>query len=123
MSIFGQNLNCKYELMILIVSKFLVPKGFSGISIYPFVFLRSKTLQKNQILLNHERIHLRQQIQLGIILFFIWYIIEYLFFLLKTRNKKLAYHNISFEKEAYANETNLQYLNNMHWWNFTKYYK
>jgi len=77
---------------------------------------------KNNIrLINHERIHLRQQAELLIIPFYIWYVIEYFILLLVYRNKKQAYHNISFEREAYNNEHNLNYPKNRTFWEFLKF--
>ena len=49
---------------------------------------------------------------LGWIGFYLWYIIEYLIRLIIYRNTKLAYRNISFEREAYQNQYNLDYLSN-----------
>jgi hypothetical protein len=55
---------------------------------------------------------LRQQLELLVIPFFIWYFIEYLFRLIQYKKADLAYRNISFEREAYANEKDLEYLKN-----------
>jgi hypothetical protein len=71
--------------------------------------------------MNHERIHLRQQIELLVIPFFIWYSIEYLIRLLHYKNKRQAYLNISFEREAYENEKDLEYLNHRPFLMFLKY--
>lgn len=106
---------------MILFAKFLIPKNYSGLAIYPFIFLKHKSLKKNDILVNHEKIHLRQQIELLIIFFFIWYIIEFLFNLIKFRNWNKAYYNISFEKESYHNETNPNYLLDRKFWNFLNY--
>lgn len=58
--------------MLIVVSKYLVPSSFVGITIFPFVFLRNPKLKVNTILLFHERIHLRQQLEMLVIFFFIW---------------------------------------------------
>lgn len=107
--------------MILIAKRYLVPKGYTGITIYPFVFLRDKVDAENKVLLNHERIHLRQQIELAIIFFFLIYAIEYFIGLVKYRNHHLAYRNIIFEREAYANEKDLNYLKQRSFWRFLKF--
>lgn len=96
--------------MIVVAHRFLVPKGFIGITLFPFVFLRSKELTKDEVLLHHERIHLRQQAELLIVFFFIWYAVEFLYRWWQTKNRKKAYHAISFEREAYANEHQTYYL-------------
>ena len=65
--------------MILIVFKYLTPKGFRGITFYPFVFLADKNDKLNSRFVNHERIHIRQQLEMLVLPFFIWYGIEFLF--------------------------------------------
>ena len=85
------------------------------------MFLQRKNLSKDLVLMNHEKIHMRQQVELLIIPFFIIYAVEFLWGLLRYRNAYLAYKNISFEREAYRNETNMQYLKQRPFWNFLKY--
>jgi hypothetical protein len=74
------------------------------------------------ILVNHEKIHLAQQLELGIIFFYLIYFGEYLFYRIKGLNKHLAYQSISFEKEAYANECNTDYLKSRELFDFRKYW-
>lgn len=106
--------------MRLIISKFWVPKGFSGITIYPFVFAR-ENWRSDKIFINHEKIHLRQQIELLILPFFIWYTLEFFIRLIQFRNRQKAYRNISFEREAYVNESNAAYLLNRKFFSFLNY--
>ncbi|WP_317127938.1 hypothetical protein [Hyunsoonleella flava] len=75
----------------------------------------------NKTLINHEKIHLRQQLELLIVLFYVWYIIEFLVRLMQYRQWNIAYKNISFEREAYINEHNTTYLKNRKFWGFLKY--
>lgn len=107
--------------MIVIVFKYLTPKWVRGITIFPFIVLSFKKDKLNPILLNHEKIHIRQQIELLVIPFFIWYGLEFIvrYFQYKSWNK--AYMNISFERDAYQNEKNLHYLKQRSFWNFIKY--
>ena len=107
--------------MFLIVSKYLIPKGFRGLTLFPFVILRDFLDKENKVLLNHEKIHIRQQLELLILPFFLLYFLEYLFRLIQFKDKNKAYRNISFEREAYQNERNLDYLKNRSFWNFRKY--
>ncbi len=107
--------------MILIVFKYLTPKGFRGLTFYPFVFIADKDDKLNETFVNHERIHIRQQLELLVLPFYFWYFTEYLFRLIQYRNRKIAYYNISFEREAYANEKNLSYTKNKKFWSFFKY--
>ena len=107
--------------MRLIISKFWVPQGFSGITIFPFVFVRDVFWAEKKSVVNHEKIHLRQQIEMLIVFFFIWYGLEFLIRLMRYKNFKTAYRNISFEREAYANELNTDYLSRRSFFSFTKY--
>jgi hypothetical protein len=97
--------------MILIKNKIIPPKGFKAVSIWPFVFAR-KELNNNDI--NHERIHLRQQVEMLIIPFYILYLI---FTLINGYSKN------PFEKEAYENEHNIDYLNLRKLFSWIKYIK
>lgn len=108
--------------MFLLVSKYLIPKGFGGIAIFPFVILRTKAHAQDEAYLNHEKIHIRQQMELLVLPFFVWYGIEYLIRFLRYKDKVKAYRTISFEKEAYANEKNAGYLASRPCWNFLQYF-
>jgi hypothetical protein len=107
--------------MIVLVIKYLIPKGFRGLTVFPFVFLLNKKDKVNQVLLNHEKIHIRQQVELLVVFFFIWYCIEFLVRMIQCKNRREAYYNISFEREAYANEKDLDYLKKRSFWNFLNY--
>jgi hypothetical protein len=110
--------------MIVYSEKFvkIITFGFArAITIYPFVLLRHKEDLKNNMLLNHERIHLTQQKEMYIIGFYVLYV--YYFFKLRKyiNNNTLAYRAIPFEKEAKINETNLAYLKDRKKYNWKKY--
>jgi len=106
---------------MILISKYMVPSGYTGLAIFPFVFLKNRELKMDKILINHEKIHLRQQLELLIILFYIVYLLEFLIRLIQYRNWKRAYKNISFEREAYSNEKDLNYLKSRSFWKFLKY--
>jgi hypothetical protein len=107
---------------MILVYRHIVPKGYLGITLFPFVFLKSSDLKHRKFLINHENIHLRQQLELLVIPFYLIYLVEFFIRLIKYRNWKLAYKNISFEREAYKNEKNLSYLKSRSFWTFIKYY-
>lgn len=107
--------------MFLIVAKYLIPKGYRGLAIFPFIFLKYAKDSTNKILVNHEKIHLQQQTELLLLPFFIWYLLEYCFRLIQYKNVNLAYRNISFEREAYTNESNFDYLKSRSSFRFLKY--
>ncbi|MFV0540463.1 MAG: hypothetical protein ACK5MZ_04410 [Aestuariibaculum sp.] len=107
---------------MILISKYLIPKGYTGMAVYPFVFLKDKNLKYDKVLINHEKIHLRQQLELFILPFYIIYITEFVIRLACYRSWKQAYLNISFEREAYCNESNLNYLKDRIYWRFLKYF-
>ena len=109
--------------MFILVFKYLTPKWVRGITIFPFIVLSFKKDKSNEVLINHEKIHIRQQIEMLVIPFFLWYGIEYVIRFIQYRNSKLAYLNISFEREAYQNEKNLHYLKQRSFWKFIKFLK
>lgn len=93
--------------------------GPDGMALFPFILVRQPN--PGPILVNHERIHLRQQAELGVLPFYLWYLTEYLIRRIQYRDHYEAYRNISFEREAFANETNLAYLRTRRWWAFWRY--
>jgi len=109
--------------MFIIVTKYLIPKGYRGVTVFPFVILAYEKDRQDQSLINHEKIHIRQQLELLLLPFFIWYFLEYLIRLLQYGRHATAYRNISFEREAYNNDHNLEYIQNRKFWNFVNYIK
>ena len=106
---------------MILISKYLVPKGYIGITFFPFVFLKHKHLKSDMNIVNHEKIHLRQQLELLVLPFYVWYSVEFLIRLLVYKNWTKAYQNISFEREAYTNEKDLNYLQSRSLWKFIGY--
>ncbi|MFA4867386.1 MAG: hypothetical protein WC623_04265 [Pedobacter sp.] len=102
----------------LIVSK--IPAN--AMAVYPFILLKNKFQKEDLVLINHERIHLRQQLELLIIPFYLLYLINYVINLIKYRNHYRAYLNISFEKEAYACDQNLNYLKSRKFFSWINYF-
>ena len=107
--------------MFVVVNKYILAKRFDGIVLWPFIFVKRQALKRNPVFMNHERIHIKQQLELFVILFFLFYIVEYIVRLLQYRDSRKAYHHISFEKEAYVNEEDLDYIQNRSFWAFLKY--
>lgn len=107
--------------MIIVCQTLLKKTNFSGITLFPFILLKHKELKNNKILLNHEKIHLRQQLELAIIFFYLWYITEFIYWYTQYGKWYIAYRKISFEREAYAQESRLDYLQHRKFWNFWKY--
>lgn len=95
----------------------------SGITLFPFILLQNPKDRDNKTLINHEKIHIRQQIELLVIFFYILYVGEFLFWYFVLKNPYKAYRRISFERESYDNEGNLDYLKKRKVWSFRRYYK
>ena len=85
-------------------------------ALWPFIILKNKSTKEDLLIINHEKIHHRQQLELLIIPYYLWYFIAYWKGMFKFRFVHFkAYMDISFEKEAYANQNNLEYLKNRKW--------
>ncbi|TMU55698.1 hypothetical protein [Flagellimonas algicola] len=95
--------------MILVFKHFFY-RNYVGLSLWPFIILKEGALRKDDVLINHERIHLKQQRELLIIPFYFLYITEWILRTVLYLDSYRAYQNISFEREAYANEDDMEYI-------------
>lgn len=111
--------------MKIIYNNIIPFKGFAAINLFGILFVRNDCkAQVSDRMINHESIHTAQMKEMLWIFFYLWYIIEWFIKLFKYGNSNEdgrgdAYHNISFEREAYDNEANQQYLNSRKhysWW-------
>ena len=103
------------------ISNFILWKGYSAITIWPFIFVRTDT-NISETLINHEKIHGRQQLEMALIGFYLWYAIEWIIRLF-VNGPKFAYRNICFEREVFDNESNTAYLEKRQWFAWKKYIK
>jgi hypothetical protein len=108
--------------------------GYKCINLFGILFARKKA-KIDEVTINHESIHSRQFVELmalsAVVLiiiqwwliffapfaFYVWYAIEWLVRLSKGN----AYRSISFEREAYTNENDMEYLSNRRHLAFIKY--
>ena len=117
---------------MVIYNKIIPFKGYDAITIFPFIFAQEKPL--GSVVLNHEKIHLCQQLEVlvasllvalvviiafglsfwwlltAIPVYYLFYGVEYGVRYLIYRNHKEAYMNISFEQEAYLSDGDIDYL-------------
>lgn len=107
--------------MIFTCSRLFKNTKINAITLFPFILLRKSELRKDKVLINHEKIHIRQQLELLIVFFYLAYVLEYVYRLILLKNQQKAYRAISFEREAYANEGDFSYLLHRKFWNFLKY--
>ncbi len=96
--------------MIRIVRCGWVPKGIC-VNLFGTLWTRDPSWIDKHVI-NHERIHTAQERELLFIPFYILYIFEWVVRLIQYRDRKQAYYNISFEREAYKHGHDLSYLKN-----------
>ena len=104
----------------VIYNKIIPFKGFSAMAFVWWIFARQEMTDR---VIRHEEIHIRQQKEMIVIFFLLWYGIEWLLRIIQYRNRMTAYKNISFEREAYNNMSNIGYLNTRKAYSFIKYIK
>lgn len=93
--------------------------GFAAINLFGLLFVR-KDANISEVTINHESIHTAQMKELWYIPFYILYLLEWI---IRLPMKGNAYRNISFEKEAYNNQSNFEYLLNRERFKWIKYIK
>ena len=103
---------------MIIYNNILPPKGFAAINICGLLFVRRDVVVDGR-LINHERIHTAQMREMLYVFFYLWYAVEWFLKLLKYGSG--SYYNISFEREAYRNEENINYLKERKFWAWVKY--
>ncbi|MFC6102612.1 hypothetical protein [Olivibacter domesticus] len=97
--------------------------NIAAMAIWPIIIanktLKAKGLSAQTLL--HEKIHHQQQLELLVIPFYLWYVIEWLLKWVIYKDRKRAYKELSFEREAYSNDNNMDYLKQRRLWGFIKY--
>lgn len=93
-----------------------------GVLVFPFILLARPQLRTQATFINHERIHFTQAMELAVIPFYALYFLEFIWNFIRFANFYKAYRAISFEKEAYQNQNDLDYLQQRPLWAFRNYY-
>ena len=104
--------------MKIIRNKFIPFQGYKAMNLFGVLFVR-KGASISDKTVNHEKIHTAQIKEMFYVFFYVWYVIEWLIRLPKGN----AYRNISFEREAYDNQNDLNYLKSRKRFDFAKYIK
>lgn len=109
--------------MKIVYNKYIPFTDHSAINLFGVVFAKSiyKPLSIKNI--RHEAIHTKQMKELLFIPFYLWYVIEWLIRTIQYNSVLRGYYNISFEREAYANHGNTEYLKDRKLFSFLKYLK
>lgn len=106
----------------IIANPWLPFRGFTAMNLFGIILVR-KGEKLTPVLLNHERIHTRQQLELFLVGFYVWYVVEWLYHYCKLRNSAKAYRAITFEREAYQHERDLNYLQHRPWFAWDRRYE
>ncbi|WP_413996262.1 hypothetical protein [Maribacter sp. 2307ULW6-5] len=106
---------------MILVFRHIFYKNYVGLSFWPFILVKHPKLRQDTTLINHEKIHLRQQLELLVVPFYIWYLTEWALRTLWYLDAYRAYRNICFEREAYANEGREDYLRHRRPFGFLRY--
>lgn len=93
-------------------------KGFYAINLFGVLFAKGPC---DRVMINHEMIHTAQIKELGYLFFYIVYLIEWLVRIIQFRGYVAGYRNISFEREAYANQHDPEYLEKRKHFAFRRY--
>lgn len=93
--------------MKVIYNKIIPFKGYKCINLFGVLFVRKGcTMRESDY--NHEAIHTKQMKDLLYVPFYILYLLEW-------------YRNISFEKEAYDNENDMDYIDKREHFSWIEY--
>ena len=95
-------------------------KQFHAINLFGILFAKGPC---DRYVINHESIHTEQIKELGYIFFYIAYVLEWIVRIIQNRSCVKGYENISFEREAYRNDRNLNYLKTRKRYSFLDYIK
>lgn len=95
----------------------------NGMALFPFILVKLEKSRFDEVMIRHEIIHLRQQLELLVIPFYFFYLLNYLYNRLIYNDHHEAYMNIVFEREAYANDAFPDYLKRRKLFSWIKYFK
>ena len=118
--------------------------NFVALTVWPLLFVRRDMLHKYDAAAdNHEHIHAEQQIEmlivgallsvvlwltgcgwwslLALLLFYWWYLIEFVIKAFYYGDNNVAYRYLAFEREAYNNMYDAEYLKNRKHFAWVKY--
>ena len=107
-------------LMIKIYSNIIPFSGYKALTMWPLLFVR-KGARFGEVDERHEKIHGKQQKEMLLVLFPLWYALEYLVRLCIYRSHRKAYKTISLEQEAYGYQEDIYYLSRRRHYAWVRY--
>lgn len=90
---------------------------FKGRSLCLFPFVLTKKCFVGTVEMNRNKIRYRQQAETLIILYYMWYVVNWLICLVYGESRK----SISFEREIDTNEDNFEYVKTRKLWAWRNY--
>ena len=124
--------------MKIVRNKYIPFPGYKAINLFGVLFVKNNA-KIDDVTINHESIHSRQFVELMVLFavatvfirwwlpvfapfaFYVWYIVEWLIHLIRFRSTYIAYRRISFEREAYTHQGDVNYLPKRTWFSFLNY--
>lgn len=95
--------------------------GYLAVNVFGVLFVRKGKKDKvSDKVINHESIHTAQMKEMLWLFFYLWYGIEWFVRLFQHGDE---YRSVSFEREAYDNEDNMEYLKTRKRYAWFKYVK
>lgn len=107
--------------MKIIRNKYIPFGGYRAVNLFGVLFVKGNAYISAQTI-NHESIHTAQIKEMLYVLFYLWYVVEWVIKLFVYRNAHKAYKNISFEREAYDNGHSMDYLKYRKHYAWCKYF-
>tara|TARA_R110002012_G_scaffold280715_1_gene469352 strand:+ start:212 stop:595 length:384 start_codon:yes stop_codon:yes gene_type:complete len=101
-----------------VILSYVAPIDINAIALGPFVWCRGTM---DEIVRNHETIHYHQQLELLFVGQWLLYVFYWLKGLITYKDGEVAYAESPFEREAYQNEADLDYLKNRERFAWRKY--
>lgn len=102
-----------------LVKNSIIPfSGYKAINLFGVLFYKGE--KPNDVIINHESIHTAQMREMLYVFFYLWYAVEWFVRLFQHGDE---YRGISFEKEAYNNERDADYLKGRRhfaWWKYVR---
>lgn len=95
--------------MRVVYNRVIPFRGFKCVNLFGVLFVREGCTMAAEDY-NHEAIHTAQMKELLYVPFYVLYVLEWVWYLVRLRNANAAYHAISFEREAYDHENDMEYL-------------
>jgi hypothetical protein len=107
---------------MIITVKILQRWSIAAMAIWPLILVAKPGYRDRPVLINHERIHLRQQTETLLIGFILLYFGQYVILRTKGSTHDQAYRGLAMEREAKENERNLNYLRKRIFFAFLSYF-